>query len=474
MSFPYRRQSRSVLLTILSILQVVFVLFTSNSCKASQPIARASSNPDYPIQAIPGTVQTMIDDIVDFDFVVDRDAVLHLVWIARHRSPINGSYFSDKLWYVRSNKPHTHWTFPVLLDSSCSPPVRLAQSPGVLHVIYGPTLGHLQNHSRGGTWMRQRDIYPRGWVEAISITQDTDGSLLAFAARSELTDSLGDRIGTELSLHSATLQDSVVPKTGVIHRFRDRRLQDPHVDCSKIDGHTFAVALVARELLRTRLSPSGSQFTPVRGRLFWSTKSAADTMWTEPIELIAEKFGIQPDDIDPSPIQQMDDVAIAPVQNGVLLGFASFGIHLARLNSQTWRASQVLATYNTATAPTGSPSLEFAGDSLTGLIAWIDERFQKGDRPHGPWSDNRDWANNDVFVVPLSDALTASDPSALRADRITPDLSFAQQLRARADYAMVYLMWSGRTKVGKSRDAFGHPMQLFLTTMTRPSNPRRR
>ena len=111
-----------------------------------------------------------------------------------------------------------------------------------------------------------------------------------------------------------------------------------------------------------------------------------------------------------------------------------------------------------------------------GRLVWIDTRFRKTDRhwwnPLGgvPWSDEPDWKNNDVLSVAVSDVFALSagriQPKAGTAPaRLTEELSYASCARVRASKTRLFVLWSGRTKVGKRLDTYAQRPRLFYTTL---------
>jgi hypothetical protein len=130
-----------------------------------------------------------------------------------------------------------------------------------------------------------------------------------------------------------------------------------------------------------------------------------------------------------------------------------------------WSRCIAVAPTKQARSPSGystsSPSI--AAKNGTGVLAWIDTRYRRSDQswfnPFGgiPWSDNPDWANNDVLALRLN--------SSESPHRLTQDGAYAEQVRARAGKDEIYVAWAGRAKVGKTQKAYNEPPRILFTVL---------
>lgn len=107
-----------------------------------------------------------------------------------------------------------------------------------------------------------------------------------------------------------------------------------------------------------------------------------------------------------------------------------------------------------------------------GQLVWIDSRYQRSDQgllnplASIPWVSHPDWENNDVLAAPFSEVIRDSAiADTLQPMRLTKDLSYAEFVRARAEKDRVYVVWSGRSKVGKDITSANQPPEIFYTTL---------
>jgi hypothetical protein len=118
---------------------------------------------------------------------------------------------------------------------------------------------------------------------------------------------------------------------------------------------------------------------------------------------------------------------------------------------------------SSAAADLRTSSATAAVNGLSARLFWIDTRYRKSDRtaapPLGgvPWSDDPDWANNDIFSGPVH------DPG--NEIRLTKAMSFARVVRAQPYGQGFVVVWSGRRTVGKDVGAAGEGPALFFTTV---------
>ncbi len=76
------------------------------------------------------------------------------------------------------------------------------------------------------------------------------------------------------------------------------------------------------------------------------------------------------------------------------------------------------------------------------------------------WSKSGLWANNDILVTRVG--LSGAGPSVV----LTPPLSYAEQAKLRRARGSTYVFWVGQSKVGRERDTYGTPDELFFTILT--------
>jgi hypothetical protein len=114
-----------------------------------------------------------------------------------------------------------------------------------------------------------------------------------------------------------------------------------------------------------------------------------------------------------------------------------------------------------------------------GQLVWIDARYQRTDQTllnplaSIPWVSDPDWENNDVLATSFSEVIRDSTiltrdytiAPTIQPTRLTNDLSYAEFVRARAMRGRVYVVWSGRSRVGKSIESANQSPEIFYTTL---------
>jgi hypothetical protein len=110
---------------------------------------------------------------------------------------------------------------------------------------------------------------------------------------------------------------------------------------------------------------------------------------------------------------------------------------------------------------TREPTTTFDVDSAAfgTPMAWIDYRWQR-------WTDSYPWANNDLYLGLLMDWRMQIAPI-----RMTGDSAFVSSLRLHAYRDTVVILWSGRSKVGRTVMGAGCPPQLFRAIAYRGRQP---
>jgi len=107
-----------------------------------------------------------------------------------------------------------------------------------------------------------------------------------------------------------------------------------------------------------------------------------------------------------------------------------------------------------------------------GQLVWIDARYQRSDQtlfnPLAwiPWVSQPDWENNDVLAASFSEVIRDRKiATTLEPTRLTKDLSYAEFVRARAMRDRVYVVWSGRSKVGKEITSANQTPEIFYAVL---------
>ena len=141
--------------------------------------------------------------------------------------------------------------------------------------------------------------------------------------------------------------------------------------------------------------------------------------------------------------------------------------------SWTTPVSVAVPTQSPATRSYQAYSPSCASNGRAGLVAWIDTRFTRSQQtalnPLGgfPWSDQPEWANNDVFSLPIGPyvAMAGGSVPAAPPIRHTADLSQASAVKVVIRGDSAHIIWSGRSKVGRSAPDAGEVPRLFYVRM---------
>jgi len=150
------------------------------------------------------------------------------------------------------------------------------------------------------------------------------------------------------------------------------------------------------------------------------------------------------------------------------------GLRCARWQGGAWSSSYGVAKAKDAPFCSDNrvTSINAATHGDKGELVWIDTRYQRTEQallnPLAwlPWVGDPGWENNDVLAAPFSEVLRDSAiAETLQPMRLTKDLSYAEFVCARAEKDRVYVVWSGRSKVGKEITSANQPPEIFYTTL---------
>jgi hypothetical protein len=150
------------------------------------------------------------------------------------------------------------------------------------------------------------------------------------------------------------------------------------------------------------------------------------------------------------------------------------GLRWARWQGGAWSSSYWVAQPKDAPLSNYNrvSSINAATHGDKGQLVWIDTRYQRTDQAllnplaSIPWVSDPDWENNDVLAAPFSEVIRDSAiADTLQPMRLTKDLSYAEFVCARAEKDRVYVVWSGRSKVGKDITSANQPPEIFYTTL---------
>jgi hypothetical protein len=102
-----------------------------------------------------------------------------------------------------------------------------------------------------------------------------------------------------------------------------------------------------------------------------------------------------------------------------------------------------------------------------GRIVWIDSRHTTNNLLIAiATGQDQSLRNNDVFSLPLSSVIESETrPSSLTPDRLTRGSSHARIVQAQPMGDSLWVIWAGRSRVGRTLESFGEPPQLFWTRL---------
>ena len=393
------------------------------------------------------------DHIENVDFAVEGDSTLHLVWRVRFGEEV-GILANRQIWYRRGDLKNKLWSNPHLLLSrrGIGEP-RILSLGGSLHVIVSDSLRHFISSDGGATWEEGVPLLPQhlGIAQSIDVASDSTSLYVAYAA----SDSSRDRLvsmpprsvwvtrWTEGEKTSTAWLQSIGEKTP--WATPKLRLGEDGMD----------LFYTANELVR--LSKTNANVT---GWLFHSSSRDKAKTWTNP-----DSSGY------PGGIFEFE-ASIAGNERSVFL--ERQGLRRARWQGGAWSSSYWVAQVkdHPLSGYQRVSSINAATRGGKGQLVWIDARYQRTDRTllnplaSIPWVSDPDWENNDVLAASFSEVIRDSNIGAtLQPTRLTNDLSYAEFVRARAMRDRVYVVWSGRSKVGKEITSANQPPEIFYTTL---------
>jgi len=434
----------------------------------------------------PGTVQLpslglgIHDEIESVDFVVAGDSALHLVWRVRFGDD-RDFYAQRQIWYRRGDLKNNVWSSPhLLLDGKWVPynvpgtnlyssgrPVRTGE-PRILsvgsglHVIVSDSLRHFFSSDGGATWKEELPLLPQHFAIAHSIDVASDSASLyvAYAARRY------PRAAPLMGLDPPHPDPSLPPRSVWVTRWTEGEKtstawvqsvgeEQPWAARLRFGGDGMHLFYTANEL--ERLSKTDARVT---GWLFHSSSRDRARTWTNP-----DSSGYQ------GGLNEFD-VAIAGNERSVFREIQ--GLNCARWQGGAWSSSYGVAQIKVAlfTNYYRATSINAATHGDKGQLVWIDTRYQRTENPllnpfaWIPWAGDPGWGNNDVLAAPYSEVIRGSAiAKTLRPMRLTKDLSYAEFVRARAEKDRVYVVWSGRSKVGKDITSANQPPEIFYATL---------
>jgi hypothetical protein len=428
------------------------------------------------VSEVPATELDVAGDIPAIDFAVDEEESLHVVWRAVFSNNDRPSLNSDKILYARGDRGGASWSQPIQVGENrlADDHLRILIGAGGLHIIFGRNLRHLSSGDGGKTWRESAPLIPNQ------------------ESRADVFDAVvvGDSLVVAYLFHPRPAYeiDKRTPKDDqklYVVRWSPEELSAPMLIASlpgSLNGPPSPRILAEGTRLHLMCGINADRRdgagVGVAGRLFYLRSDDRGTSWSSPVEASvgAAKGATSSGN---SGIQTLGTIELLPTPERLYAFYHDSGLFMTRTkDGSDWSPAVELGGQGRteSSANFHSDSVSVAAIGGAGRLAWIDTRFRKSDRhwwsPLGgvPWSDETDWKNNDVFTVTVSDvvglsavSVPAKSPSA--PARLTEQLSYANSVRVRASKTRIFVLWSGRSKVGKRLDTFGQKPRLFYGTV---------
>jgi len=423
-----------------------------SSCRDMRGVTY-SARPGPP--ARPGTTQLPslglgVDaHIENVDFAVEGDSTLHLVWRVRFGDVV-GILANRQIWYRRGDLKNRVWSKPHLFLSGNPGEPRILSLGRSLHVIVSDSLRHFISSDGGATWEEELPLLPQhlGIAHSIDVASDSASLYVAYAASDSPLDRLVSMPPRSVWVTRWTEGEKTI--TAWLQSIGEKTpWATPKLRLGE-DG--MDLFYTANELVR--LSKTNANMT---GWLFHSSSRDRAKTWMNP-----DSSGY------PGGIFEFE-AAIAGRERSVFR--EGQGLCCARWQGGTWSSSDWVAQPNTDPLSNYQrvSSINAATRGDRGQLVWIDTRYQRSDRtllnPLAwiPWVSDPGWENNDVLAAPFSKVTRGA--SKLQPARLTQDLSYAEFARARAVKDRVYVVWSGRSRVGKEIESANQSPEIFYTTL---------
>lgn len=430
----------------------LLLLGTALSSCDGIPGVTYSARPGPP--AKPGTGQIpslglgLQDHIESVDFTVEGDSALHLVWRVRYGDEV---WFlaNRQTWYRRGDLKNKTWSDPHLFSRRTGEP-RIVSLGSTLHIVVSNNLRHFVSSDGGAKWEEKLPLLPQhlGIAQGIDVASDSASLYVAYVASDSSRDSLVSE--SPRSVWVTRWMEGEKTSTAWIQSIGEKTpWATPKLRLGKDGMDLFYTANELKRITKTN--------TEVTGWLFHSSSRDKAKTWMNP-----DSSGF------PGGIFEFE-AAIAGNERSAFR--ERQGLRCMRWQGGAWSSSDWVAQPKTDPLSNYErvSSINAATRGDKGQLVWIGTRYQRSDQtllnPLAwiPWVSDPGWENNDVLAAPFSKVTRGADK--LRPARLTQDLSYAEFVRARAGKARVYVVWSGRSRVGKRIDSANQSPEIFYTTL---------
>ncbi len=413
--------------------------------------------PTYPGgKEIPTIKLELEDGITEVDFACDGDSVLHVVFIAEMRDSVKAGRKQLHLWYERGNLVAGTWSEPKHLAAVELGRVRVVRVGPDLHVIAPGPLRDFVSRDDGNIWRELPPLLGEGHSSRFDTGALGNTLLVAFAAHASSGDSF-----TVTALET----DFKSKRSSQIARLQGDELlaPDPRMVVSADGADLFCGTTEAR-LDTTTTNGQREIIGHTRPRAFHASRGSKGVWKTEEIgPLLRRGPGIYAG--PPIWLEGLD----ATRSHGRWLVFwvNAFLYAMAQRADGSWAEGVPVAHQ-----PEGVLNRSYLvrsigcdGDS-DGVVAWVDTRFVKkggtdinpiGGLPGAP----SNWSSTDALALRIGQV--PGGPAALL--RLTHPSAYVDQLRVRAGRSKIFVLWSGRSKVGNRLAEYGARPSLFYTSV---------
>lgn len=451
----------------------VLLVFSACSTQAgSGEISKTAAH----VSEVPATELDIAGEIPTIDFAVDEEESLHVVWMAVLSNNERPSLNSDRILYARGDRGGASWSQPIQVGDNRlgDDHLRILIGPDGLHIIFGRNLRHLASSDGGRSWRESAPLIPNQESRADVFDAVVVGDSLVVAYLSH------PRPAYEI--------DKRTPKDDqklFVVRWSPGELSVPMLIASlpgSLNGPPSPRILAEGTRLHLMCGINADRRAGaglgVAGKLFYLRSDDRGTTWSAPVEAsVGAAKGATSS--GSAGIQTLGNIELLPTPERLYAFYHDSGLFMTHTkDGSDWSPAVELGGQGRteSSASFHSDSVSVAPIGGGGRLAWIDTRFRKSDRHWGnplggvPWSDDTDWKNNDVLTIAVADVVGLAAGSvqakALSAPaRVTEQLSYANSVRVRASKMRLFVLWSGRSKVGKRLDAFGQKPRMFYTTL---------
>jgi hypothetical protein len=456
---------------------IVLLMFVCSGCftrAGSEDVPQAAVQ----VSEVPKAGLDAAGEIPTIDFAVGDKESLHVVWRAVLSNSDSALLNSDKIFYVRGDRGGAAWSQPIVAgDNRLSDSVlRILIGRDRLHILFGRKLRHLVSSDGGSSWRELTPLIPNeeSRADVFDAVVADEGLIVTYLFHPRPAYEVDKRTPKEdQKLYVARWTPAGNSAPVLIGSF-PASLNGPPPPRIVAEGNRLHLMCGINAERREGIAVG------IEGKLFYLRSDDGGVTWSSPIEAsVGARKGATSSGSDD--VQTLGNIELLPAPGRLYAFYHDTLLFMTHTTDGTNWSPAVEIGYEgrpASLAAYHSDSASAAAVGNHGRLAWIDTRFRKTDRgrnPLGgvPWSDDPDWKNNDVLSIPVSDLLAPSASGAqVKAqsapERLTEQLSYANAVRVRASKTRFFLLWSGRSKVGKQMDTFGRKPQLFYTILPLP------